>query len=138
MNAKKRRTATAQSLVEFALVGPLLFLMLFGVIEMSRAVYTNHQIANGTREGSRYAAVHGSKATSQATSATVKAAMMPRMTAVNSGSLSVTLSYPNGNNNPGSKARVASNYTFTPIVTMVFGGLGTMTFSHTSEVIIKH
>lgn len=138
MYASTRRKTTAQSLVEFALVGPLFFLMLFGTIEMGRAVYINHQIANGTREGTRYAAVHGSKATSQATSANVKAAMLTRMTGVNSGSLTVTLSYPSGNNNPGSKARVASSYTFTPIVSMVFGGLGTMTFSHTSEVVIKH
>jgi Flp pilus assembly protein TadG len=138
MHARPRRAIHAQNLVEFALIGPLFFLMIFGTIELGRAVYTNHQIANGTREGARYAAVHGSKATSQATSATVKSYMLTKMTAVDSGALSVSLAYPNGNNNPGSKARVTSTYTFTPIVSLVFGGAGSLTFTHTSEVVIKH
>jgi Flp pilus assembly protein TadG len=132
-----RRKALAQSLVEFALIGPLFFLMLFGTIEMGRAVYTNHQLANGVREGTRYAAVHGSKATSQATSDTVKTQMLTKMTAISSGKLSVTLSYPDGNNDPGSKAKVTAVYTFTPVVSLVFG-TGSITMTQSSTVIIKH
>jgi Flp pilus assembly protein TadG len=138
MHSTQRRKTYAQSVVEFALVGPLFFLMLIGTVEMGRAVYVNHQIANATREGARWAAVHGSKSSPQATSAGVKTQMMTKVSGVNSGSLTVVLSLPNGNNDPGSKARVASTYTFTPIVSMVFGGAATLTFSHTSEVIIKH
>lgn len=116
MQTTGRRTIRAQGLVEFAIIGPLFFLMLFGVIEMSRAVYTNHQITNGTREGARYAAVHGSKSGSPATSSTVKTAMLDKMTGVSSASLTVVVSYPSGNNDPGSKVRVTSTYSFQPIV----------------------
>jgi Flp pilus assembly protein TadG len=134
---RRRRTLCGQTLVEFALFGPLFFLMLFGVIEGGRLVFTNHEIAHGTREGARYAMVHGSKSGSPATDASVKSAMLSKMTAINSSKLSVSRSYPSGNSDPGSKVRVTATYTFQPIVSMVFG-TGNITLNHTSEVTIQH
>ena len=51
-----------QALVEFAFVAPLLFLLLFGIIEFGRFVYTGHVLEEATREGARYAIVHGATA----------------------------------------------------------------------------
>ena len=49
-----RRGAVA---VEFALVLPLLMLLVFGIIDFGRAYYTLNQVISAVREGARYAAV---------------------------------------------------------------------------------
>jgi hypothetical protein len=46
-------------MVEFALVAPVFFLLLFGVIEAGRFILYYETLANATREGARYAIVHG-------------------------------------------------------------------------------
>jgi hypothetical protein len=45
-----------QSVVELALAAPLLFLMLFGIIDFGRAYYQYLALLQGTREGARFAA----------------------------------------------------------------------------------
>ena len=47
-----------QGLVEFALVFPLIVLMLFGVFDLGRAVYAYNTIGNAARQGARIAAVN--------------------------------------------------------------------------------
>lgn len=47
-----------QDLVEFALILPLLLLMLFGIIEFGIAVWKYNTISNVGREVARYGAVH--------------------------------------------------------------------------------
>ena len=47
-------------MVETALVLSVFMLMLFGIIEFGRAVYTFHLVDNAARIGSRFAIVHGS------------------------------------------------------------------------------
>jgi Flp pilus assembly protein TadG len=46
--------------VEFALCALLLFTVLFGIMDFSRALYTYHFLANSAREATRYAIVRGS------------------------------------------------------------------------------
>jgi Flp pilus assembly protein TadG len=48
-------------MVEFALVAPVFFVLLFGVIEGGRFVLYYQTLANATREGARYGIVHGWK-----------------------------------------------------------------------------
>lgn len=56
----QRHHRRAQALVEFALVAPIFFLMLFGIIDFGRYVYYVQILNNAAREGARYAIVHGS------------------------------------------------------------------------------
>lgn len=49
-----------QSLAEFALVAPLFFMLLFGIIEAGRFIFYYEVLNNATREGARYAIVNGS------------------------------------------------------------------------------
>ena len=51
------------TLLEFALVAPLLFLMLFGVIEFARLVTAYTAVWTGAREGARYATTVGDNGT---------------------------------------------------------------------------
>ena len=48
-----------QALVEFALVAPLLFLLILGTIEAGRFIFFHELLSNATREGARFAIVHG-------------------------------------------------------------------------------
>ena len=57
---KRGRTSAGQALVEFALVAPIFFLLLFGIIEAGRFILFYEALNNATREGARYAIVHGS------------------------------------------------------------------------------
>ena len=41
--------------VEFALIAPILFLVVFGMIDFSRAYYTLNNLTSAVREGARYA-----------------------------------------------------------------------------------
>ena len=50
----------AQSLVEFALVLPLFLLIVTGIFDVARAVWQENTLAYASREGTRYAIVHGS------------------------------------------------------------------------------
>jgi Flp pilus assembly protein TadG len=47
-------------MVEFALVAPILFAILFGLIDGSRLVFSNNSLAEGAREAARLAAVQSS------------------------------------------------------------------------------
>ncbi len=51
------KSEKGQSLVEFALILPVLLLLVFGIIEFGRALNTYLIISNASREGARYAVV---------------------------------------------------------------------------------
>ena len=54
-----RQRSRGQAMVEFALVAPLLFVALFAIFEAGRFVLNLETLNNATREGARYAIVHG-------------------------------------------------------------------------------
>ena len=49
------RRHTGQSMVEFAILAPIFFLLLLGTIDMGRAVYIYNTISDAAREGTRAA-----------------------------------------------------------------------------------
>jgi hypothetical protein len=61
MTRRRRSASRAQALVEFALVAPIFFIMLFALIDFGRYVYYVQILNNAAREGARYAIVHGAK-----------------------------------------------------------------------------
>jgi Flp pilus assembly protein TadG len=52
-----------QSLVEFALLLPLMLLIITGLFDVARAVWQENTLAYAAREGTRYAIVHGTYGT---------------------------------------------------------------------------
>lgn len=60
---RRGRSPRGQSLVEFALIGPLLFLLIAGIMTFGIGVFYQQQLTNAAREAARYAAIHS--ATSQ-------------------------------------------------------------------------
>lgn len=55
----KKNKSRGQALVEFALVAPLFFLLLFGIVEAGRFIFYYEVLNNATRDGARYAIVNG-------------------------------------------------------------------------------
>jgi Flp pilus assembly protein TadG len=122
-------------MVEFALVAPLFFMLLFGVIEMGRLVWTNHELTNGTREGARFAMVHGSEASSQATLSQIEARILATTAGIQDSQLSVSATGLGGA--PGTKVVITSTYQYEVALGMI-PGLSDMTLTHRSEVTIQH
>ena len=57
-NSIKRDNSPAQALVEFALVLPLLLLVILGVMDFGRMFYTKMVLTNAAREGANYLAYY--------------------------------------------------------------------------------
>jgi Flp pilus assembly pilin Flp len=55
---RRRRRASGQTLVEFALVIPIIVLLIASFVEIGRAVYAFNTIANAARQGVRVAVVN--------------------------------------------------------------------------------
>jgi Flp pilus assembly protein TadG len=60
----KKRT-TGQGLVEFALILPILLLLVCGIVDFGWMVFNYSQLYNGLREGLRYGSVTGYSGTAQ-------------------------------------------------------------------------
>ena len=56
---RARKGSRGQALPEFAIVAPMFFMLLFGIIEVGRFVFYYEVLNNATREGARYAIVNG-------------------------------------------------------------------------------
>src|SRR2546428_1245080 len=84
---KSLRRRAGQSMVEFAVLAPVFFLLLLGTIDLGRAVYTYNAISNAAREGARAAVPYDSPLP---TTASVVAAAQSKL----GGGFSLTLDSP--------------------------------------------
>ncbi|HEV8536094.1 MAG TPA: TadE family protein [Candidatus Limnocylindria bacterium] len=89
-----------QSLVEFALLLPLMLLIITGLLDVARAVWQENTLAYAAREGTRWLIVHGS-AGSPATDATDpndpvvnQAKTIVRQAAIGVQNVTVTVQFP--------------------------------------------
>src|SRR5579859_96293 len=55
MSPKRHKSQESQALIEFALVSPVLLLLIFGIIDIGRAVFYYDTINHAAREGARVA-----------------------------------------------------------------------------------
>lgn len=131
----RRSRSAGQALVEFTLAAPLLFLLLFGVIEGGRLVWTNHEVVNGTREGARLAMVSGANATNPASQQDIADLIIERAAGLKAANLDVQVTNLGGA--PGTTAVVTTTYQYQPFIGMVFG-MGVIELNARSEVIIQH
>jgi Flp pilus assembly protein TadG len=117
--------------VEFALVLPLFFALLFSIIEFSHAIWLYGSVAYGAREGTRFAMVRGSTSSIPATDAEVRARVR---TIAGLRSATVTTTWPDGNNDPGSRVQVTVALPFTLAVPLF--RLPVLNLTSTSRMVI--
>ena len=119
-------------LVEYSLAFLTFMLVLFGIMEFGRAVAAYNVIAGATREGTRYAIVHGSRSDTPATSSDIQNKVRSWCIGIDPGGVTVTTTWPSGNN-PGQPVNVATRYTFVPVV----GFLSSFTMGSSSQMVIS-
>ena len=57
-----RNNEKGTSMAEFAVVALVFFMIIFGIIEFGRLLYTHNALTDAARRGARYAVLHGSVA----------------------------------------------------------------------------
>ena len=148
MNAPGRHASRGQSLVEFALIFPVLVLLLFGIVDFGRAIYDYNTLANAARVGVRVAIVNqngagtgcatGSGGTPPA-STQMSAHDCAIQAAMAMGSVTATVSYMDPTDTTscspvqvGCLALVTTSYTFRPITPIISSIVGAIPLSSTS------
>ncbi len=94
------RTENAQTMVEFALVFPVILLITYGIMEFGRMLWIYAAVTNSAREGARYGAASGTvggKHYYQDCSG-IKNAVMRNAILVSITTANITVSYDNGPN----------------------------------------
>ena len=74
------RDEQGAAVVEFALVVPLLLLLLWGIVDIGRAFYTLNNLASAVREGARTAAVMATDPTTAANKTLIKSTVTTAFT----------------------------------------------------------
>lgn len=121
-----------QALTEFALVIPLLLLLIFGIIEFGRFIYAYEVLNNATREGARFAIVHGSDSNcpsgpmpgggtspsscADASGSAVKDAVVRYGVALGLAPAQIVVTWPDLDNARGHDVGVEAAYTFRTII----------------------
>jgi Flp pilus assembly protein TadG len=140
------------SMVEMAFSLLILLAIMFGLIEISLALYSYHFISDAAREGSRYAIVHGSACLNAGASCTVSTDQIQTYVedlgfpGINPSAMSVTTTYapyPAGGtcnpsaacNNPGNLATVTVMYNFP--LSIPFVSSSVIAMSSTSSMVIS-
>src|SRR5262245_19441536 len=105
------REENGGSLLETALVIPMIFTVVFWVFELSWLMFTYAVLANAANEGVRYSIVHsgGDPGGVQTTVQTFAATSLHNMTG-----LSTSVTFPDGNATAPNRVRVTVTYTYVP------------------------
>jgi Flp pilus assembly protein TadG len=143
-----RRDERGQSLVEFALILPVLLILLVGIFDVGRAVVLSGTLNSAVREATRYAIVHGALGsprtgpgaatyTAPDIDTAVTAVVSQYATGVSS-PLTVQSTWPDGNAFRGSRVVVTASTPYTPILSAAFiGGALQVTLRSSSAMVIE-
>lgn len=137
-----RRDDRGQALVEFALVLPVLLLLILGLMDVARAVWQENTLAYAAREATRYAIVHGSGSDTPITTCTSCSnstiTAVVEQAALGVPGITVTIGYPDGNNDRGSRVSVDATAPFVPLPSQyLLNGALTVTLRGGSMLVIQ-
>jgi hypothetical protein len=139
---KIHREEHAQALVEFALILPLLLLIITGVFDLGRAVWQENTLAYAAREGTRYAIVHGQNSSlplgpTDPSEANISGVV--RNAAVGVYNIAISTSWPDGSNKRGQRVSVLASSPFVPLPSQyLIGGAFQITLRGGSVLVIQN
>jgi Flp pilus assembly protein TadG len=116
MNRKKRQRGSV--ILEFGLSFLAFMFVLYGVMEFGRIVACYNMLAGATREGVRYASVHGSSSGSAASASDIQTVVRNWAIGMDTGSVAVTTTWTPGNG-PGGVVKVSASYIVTPFTGLI-------------------
>jgi Flp pilus assembly protein TadG len=127
-----KRPARGQSLVEFALIVPILLLLAVMLLDLGRAVYYYSVVYNAAREGARYGIVHPTD------SSGIEAAARSLTVGLDQGDLAISLVLPADPPESGDIVQVTATYRYravTPLANLfVSGGIIDLTSRSTMYI----
>jgi Flp pilus assembly protein TadG len=114
-----RRSHRGQAMAEFALVLTPCLALFFGIINFALALYCYDFVCYSAQQAVRYATVHGSTATTIATSSSMTSYVDGLVVGVlSTNAMTVTTTW-SPNNKPGSVVTVEITYNFPPLTSLV-------------------
>jgi Flp pilus assembly protein TadG len=137
----RRKPRRGTHIVELALILPVFLLFIFATLDFALIMWAYGTVSEASRVGARYAMVHGSMAASpvgpSANDSTVQTKVQDNALALNTANLTVTSSWPDGDNNPSHHVVVTATYNCHPILGS-FIGVPNCTVSGTTKMMITH
>ncbi len=128
-----RRAGAGQTYVEFAIISPLLFALLFGIISFGMAIHAYSFVCYAAREATRYAIVRGATSSSPASASDIENYVLSEAIGLDPSKLTVTTSW-DGGEAPGSAVKVTVTYAFAPFYPM---SGATLNLSISSQMVIS-
>ena len=136
-----------QAIVETAIASLAFIGVIIGLIEVGRGVWNYNMLAHATREGARYAIVHGADSTDPSGPGSdhftapdqdeIVIETVGRFgRSLDPDHLAVTSEWPDGDNERGSKVKVTARYEFHSIFS--FLGISPVTLTSSSIMTIQH
>lgn len=116
--------------IEFGFGFPVLFLLMYGIIELSHYGYVSIAVEDAARDGARYAIVRGATSPQPAATSDVVTFVKGRMTLVTGSNATVTVNF-SPDDQPGSVAQVTVSYPFQPFI---YGALTAMNVTSSSQM----
>jgi len=101
-----------QAIVEFVLIIPLVFLLIFGLLETGRFVHAAYVVEHGSREGARMGAIGGSDSD-------IQLAVVQSVSGLDQSLISVQMTPVGSMRRSGDRLEVLVTYKFTPITPFV-------------------
>lgn len=129
---KLERSNRGQAMIEFAMVLPLLILIIMGVFDLGRAIYGYNVISNSAREGARYGIVHAHQTGPNDLDTTgIRSTAISKAIGVDPADITSVTSTCSSTCEFGNTLSVTVNYTFHPLTlyffTLNLSGKATMT-----------
>lgn len=119
-----------QALLEFALVAPLLLILIIGLFDIGRLVYINNALAEAAREGARFGAVQGRSATAQDA---IRSEVLDRTVAVPNPTIGISCQ---PSCRPGNFLSVEVSSAVAPVTPIIGQFIGPITLSSVSTMTI--
>jgi Flp pilus assembly protein TadG len=138
---RRKQPRRGTHIVELALILPVFLMFIFATLDFAMIMWAYGTVSEASRAGARYAMVNGSMAASPvgpaANDSTIQTKVQNNALALDTSRLTVTSSWPDGDNKPGHRVTVSANYDCKPVVGSLFGvpnckvyGTTTMMITH--------
>ena len=133
MDPRKSRNSAGQATLEFAFVILVLCLILMGIFDLGRIIYTTTSLSNAAREGARVGAV-----TSETTA--INNAVKSRGIGLGIQDTQIHVTYPSGRSLGATVDVTISDYPFTtitPLIGRILGPSDSMNLSSSASMTIE-
>ena len=122
-------------MVEFALGFMFVLVLIIGLMEFGRAVWTYTTVAHATRQAARYAMAHGSQ--NPATTDQIRAVVASQAVGLDSSQLEVNTTW-NPANQRGATVQVQVRYPFQLVSSPLLVNQGTLRIGATSRMVVAN